>query len=61
MGWHANSNLSRGLLETFGYDDLNRLTSTRVANQPAVTIYYDAFGNITSDSGTRLSKASSNH
>ncbi len=42
----ANQNLT----ETFGYDALYRLTSTQVAGLPAVTMTYDAIGNITSKS-----------
>lgn len=40
----------RGLSETFGYDMLNRLTSSQVAGRAAVTITYDALGNIASKS-----------
>ena len=44
----------RGLSETFSYDALNRLTRSQVAGRTAVTLTYDAQGNITakSDVGT---------
>ncbi len=38
------------LNEVFTYDNLYRLTSSKVDNQPAITVSYDTLGNITSKS-----------
>jgi RHS repeat-associated protein len=38
--------VAKNLTETFGYDGLNRLTSSQVTGQTAVTVSYDSFGNI---------------
>jgi YD repeat-containing protein len=37
--------------ETFGYDDVNRLTSSQVTGQSTVNIYYSAAGRITEKTG----------
>ncbi|MBV1879558.1 MAG: hypothetical protein KUG79_18090 [Pseudomonadales bacterium] len=37
---------NKNLLESFGYDDLNRLESALIAGQTAITIIYDSRGNI---------------
>ncbi len=63
-GWDASGNLSSHLkeqryLETFTYDDLNRLSTGTLmmrdgvtVNQATVSMGYDALGNICSRSGT---------
>ena len=42
---------TRNLTETFTYDTLNRLTSSRVGTGPKQTVTYDALGNITRKTG----------
>ena len=42
---------TRDLTETFTYDTLNRLTSSRVGTGPKQTVTYDALGNITRKTG----------
>ena len=42
------------LIETFGYDGLNRLTSSQVIGQTQKTYGYDDVGNLTNKSGTIL-------
>jgi RHS repeat-associated protein len=44
----------RGLSEVFGYDTLNRLTSSQVSGRAAVTLTYDELGNITTKSDVGL-------
>lgn len=41
----------KDVTETFGYDDLNRLTSQQVGGQAAVVVAYDSFGNVKSKTG----------
>lgn len=50
----SRTDATQGLVETFGYDALNRLTSAQIGSNAAVTYGYDAIGNIKtkSDVGT---------
>ena len=42
---------TRNLTETFTYDNLNRLTSSRVGTGTTQTVTYDALGNIKTKTG----------
>jgi RHS repeat-associated protein len=47
----SRTNANAAVSETFAYDVLNRLTSSKFGVSPAKTFAYDAIGNLTSKSG----------
>ncbi len=53
MQWNEANGSSVGTIETFGYDDLNRLTGSQITGMPTVSqsFTYDAAGNLTSKTG----------